>query len=520
MTKKANLQTIAKAASLVMIFFIASRVLGLIRDMVIASQFGTSPEMDSYLAAFRLPDLLFNVVAGGALGSAFIPVFTDYLTDDDTIGAWRLASAIINWVLVVTIVLGGLAIVFAPSFINIIAPGFNPEQKILSTKLMQLLMISTIIFGVSGLIMGILHANQHFLSPAIAPVIYNLAIIGGALLLGPIWSVYGLTAGVIVGAVGHLVVQLPALYGHGMRYHFIFMPRNPSVQRVGWLMAPRMFGLAAVHINFLWDAILASTLTSGSYAGLDYGRRVMLLPQGIIAQAVASAAFPTFSALAAQEKWDELQTVFIGTLRSIIYLSVPAAIGLIMLGKPIIILLFQRNAFDEISTQATVWALWFYTLGLVPHAIVEIVTRAFYALKNTKTPVIIGIVSMAINVVLSILLMIGFEKIGLAPHGGIALASSIAVTIEMIWLMVALRKNVKTLSIQPLLTPVQQILLAGGIMAIGLYAIRFIMMGMSILLIALVGVGLGGLIYVVVTLMLGVDEPKIVIEMLKTRIRL
>ncbi|RME43411.1 MAG: murein biosynthesis integral membrane protein MurJ, partial [Caldilineae bacterium] len=182
-----NTRTIARAATLVMVFFALSRVLGLARDVVIAGQFGTNPDYEAYLAAFRLPDFLFNVVSGGALGSAFIPTFTGYLARDDREGAWRLASAIINWVLVVLVGLGSLAALFAlPLMRTVIAPGFtDPAQTALAASLMRWLMVSTVLFGVSGLLMGILNAHQHFLLPALAPVVYNLAIIGGAWFLGP-----------------------------------------------------------------------------------------------------------------------------------------------------------------------------------------------------------------------------------------------------------------------------------------------------------------------------------------------
>ncbi len=297
---RTNVKVIARAATLVMAFFVVSRILGLIRDAVIAHQFGTGPELDAYLTAFSIPDLIFYVISGGALGSAFIPTFTTYLSRDDQTGAWRLASAILNWLLVSLIMLGACVAIVAPWLVNLIAPDFFPAQKVLTVILMRWLLVSTIIFGVSGLFMGILHAHQHFLLPALAPVIYNITIVAGALFLGPKLGVQGLVVGVVLGAAGHLAVQLPALKRYGMNYDWVLAPQDPSVREVARLMAPRMLGLAAIHLNFVWDRFLASGLAPGSISGLDFGRRVMLLPQGIIAQAVASAAFPTFAALVAQ----------------------------------------------------------------------------------------------------------------------------------------------------------------------------------------------------------------------------
>lgn len=518
LSQKATVQTIAKAATLVMVFFALSRVLGLVRDVVVAGQFGTNPEYDAYLAAFKLPDFLFNVVSGGALGSAFIPTFTGYLTRDDETGAWRLASAIINWLLVILVGLAVLSAIFAPLLVKILAPGFNdPAQQMLTAELMRWLMISTVIFGLSGLLMGILNAHQHFLLPALAPVIYNLAIIGGAWFLGPRWGVKGLAAGVIVGAMGHLLIQVPGLLRYGMRYTLTLAPRDPGVRQVARLIGPRMLGLAAIQLNFVWDTILASFLSAGSLAGLDYGRRVMLLPQGIIAQAVAAAAFPTFSALAAQSNWAELQRAFIATLRTILYITVPAAIGLLMLARPIIEMLYQRRAFDSGSTRLTVWALWFYTLGLIAHSVVEILTRAFYALHNTKTPVIVGVVSMGINVVLSYLLMNAFAAATLPAHGGIALASSIAVSVEMVWLIAALRNQPGSLSVAALGKPLLRIAFSGGAMAGTLWILLRMADGVNPWIVVPAGIGLGGTVYGLTSFLLGAEEPVMLVRRVKSR---
>jgi len=212
-----HLSRVARAASLVMALFVASRVLGLLREMVIARQFGTSAEMDAYLAAFRLPDFLFYMVAGGALGSAFIPTFTGFLTRRDMPGAWRLASAVINWILLILSVLGGLAALFAPWLVQTFFSDFSPTQQALTVELMRWMLVSTVIFGVSGVVMGILNAHQHFLLPALAPVMYNLLIILAALFLGPTWGVRGLTVGVVLGATAHLLVQVPGLIQKRMR---------------------------------------------------------------------------------------------------------------------------------------------------------------------------------------------------------------------------------------------------------------------------------------------------------------
>ena len=249
---------IARAAGLVMALFVVSRALGLLRQMVISHQFGTSGALDAYLAAFRLPDILFQLVAGGALASAFIPTFSAYLARGDKGGAWRLASAIINLVLILTVILGVFGILMAPWLVStIIAPGFDAERQALTVELMRLMLITPVVFGVSGVVMGVLHANQHFLLPALAPAIYTLGIIAGAVFLAPTMGVRGLAWGVVIGSFGHLLIQVPGLARYHLRYTLTLGLRTAGVHEVARLMLPRVVGLAAVQLNFLVNTILA-----------------------------------------------------------------------------------------------------------------------------------------------------------------------------------------------------------------------------------------------------------------------
>ena len=375
---------IARAAGLVMALFVVSRALGLLREMVIGHQFGTSGDLDAYLAAFRLPDILFQIVAGGGLASAFIPTFAGYLARSDERGSWRLASNIINLVLIVTAVLAGLAALLAPWLMRaVIAPGFDPGRQELAARLMRLMLVTPVIFGVSGVAMGTLNARQHFLLPALAPILYNLGIICGALLLAPGLGVQGLAWGVVAGALGHLLVQIPGLIRHGFRYTLTADLRDAGVREVIRLMLPRMVGLAAVQVSFLVNTILASGLVAGSLAALNYAWLLMLLPQGAFAQAVATAAFPTFSAQVAKGQQAELRSALAATLRAVLYVTLPAAVGLIVLRRPLVQLLFERGAFTAASTHMVAGALALYALGLPAHSVVEIIVRAFYAMHDT-----------------------------------------------------------------------------------------------------------------------------------------
>ena len=491
-----------------MIFFVLSRAMGLLREVVIARQFGTSAEVDAYLAAFRVPDLLFALMAGGALGSALIPVLADHLERGDERGAWRVAAAIINWVTLVLGLAAVLAAVTAPVLVGtLIAPGFSPPQQALTVELMRWMLISTLVFGVSGVVMGILNARQHFLLPALAPVVYNLAIIMGAWWLGPSVGVRGAAAGVVAGAAAHLLVQLPALRWLNVRYYPRLGRRDAAVHEVGRLMAPRALGLAAVEINHLVNVALASGLAAGSLAALNYGRLMMLLPQGIIAQSIAIAAFPTFSALVARGQTEELRRVWHATLRSVVYLTLPAAIGLIMLRQPLVATLLQRGAFDARSSEATAWALLFYACGLLGHAVVEITTRVFYALHDTRTPVIVGVAAMAANAVLSVLLMALFSRLEWAPHGGLALANTLATTGEMVVLLRLSGRRTGGLTHSRLAGALGRTGVGCVTMVVALLVVQATFVGAPAWVLSGVGILIGGGVYVLTTLALRAEEP-------------
>ena len=499
----ANKRQIARAAGLVMILFVLSRLMGLVREMIIGAQFGTSADLDAYLAAFRLPDLLFQLVAGGALGSAFIPTFTSYLARQDRDGAWRLASGVANLFLAIMTVVASLAAALAPWLVReVIAPGFDPAQQALTARLMRLMLLTPVIFGLSGLVMGALNAHQHFLLPAVAPILYNLAIVGGALGLAPRLGVTGLAVGVVAGSVMHLLVQVPGLVRFKARYWPTLTLRDPGVREVGRLMAPRVLGLAAVQVNFMVNTMLASGLAEGSLSALNFAWLMMLLPQGVFAQAVATAAFPTFSALAARDEIDEMRGTLSATLRAVLFLSIPAAVGLWVLRVPLIQLLFQRGAFEASSTEAVAWALQFYALGLPAHAGVEVVARAFYALHDTRTPVAISLAAMGLNVVLSLVL------IGPMSHGGLALANTAATTLELLGMLALIRRRLGGIEGERLVRASGRVVLAATLMGGALWLTAGRIDQASVLLQAGGGVSVGVVVYLAVSWAVGAAEVR------------
>ena len=448
-TQTAN-QQIARAAGTVMAAFIISNLVGVVRGMVITDAFGTTADLDSFNAANRIAELLFNLVAGGALGSAFIPTFTGFLTRENRKGAWRLASGVINLVFLALILIAVLAWIFAPNIVSdglyLLVPDANPVQEKLTIELLRIMLPSVVIFGISGLVMGILNAYQVFLIPAIAPAMYSIGMILGTWLLPEAWGIKRLAIGVVAGAGLHLLVQLPRLWRLKDRaYHLYLGLRDKAVLEVFKLMGPRLLGVAVVQLNFIINTVIALGQPEGSVSAITLAFSLMLMPEMAVAQSAAIASLPTFSAQVERGELDEMRRSLASTLRAVLILAIPASVGLILLRTPLVQLLYQRGEFSSHSTELVSWALLWYAAGLVGHALVEILSRAFYALHDTRTPVTVGVIAMGLNVGFSFAFSALFERVGWLPHGGLALANSLATALESVVLVVLMRKRLKGL---------------------------------------------------------------------------
>ena len=482
--------------------------------------FGTSSEIDAFNIANQFPTLLFSLIAGGALASAFIPTFTGFLEKDDRTGAWRLASSIINLALLLLIATSLLAAVFAPQVVSyILAPRFSPDKQALTAALLRIMLISPAIFGVSGLLMGILNSHQVFLLPALAPSMYWIGMILGVLLFVPGMGIYGLAWGVVLGATLHLGIQLPALIKLKGRYFPIFGLDIPAVREVGRLMAPRLLGVAVVQLNFLVNVRLASGQPEGSATAIAVAWMVVTMPQVAIAQAIAIAALPTFSAQVARGEMAQMRASLAATLRAVVLLSLPASLGLILLRDPVVALLFQYGKFDAHSTDLVAWALLWYAAGLVGQSVVEILSRAFYSLHDTKTPVIIGSLAMTLNILFSLLFSYLFSRIGWAPHGGLALANSFATALEMIGLLVLMRRRLSGLDGGKIASGVLQAGAASLAMCLALWAWTVKFTGLPVWLAAAGGVVVGGIVYGAAVTAMGVHEVRGLLKELALRLR-
>jgi len=433
--------SLAMAASVVALGFLGSRLLGLLRTVVIAHEYGTSPQLDAYFVAFRIPDLIFQLLAGATLGSAFIPTFARIVSDRSEQEGWRLASTVLNLLFVATLFFALAGLLLAPLLVPLTAPGLGDETgqhaelTSLSVDLTRIMMLSPVLFAVSGMFMGILNARHHFLAPAIAPMFYNAAIIVGALVSD---DVKVLAAAVVVGALLHLVVQVPALRLVGMVWEPLWDWRDGYVREVLRLMGPRVIGLAAFHLNFVIATFFASTLDTGAISAVNYAWLVVMTPLGLFGMAISTAAFPRMAEQAARGG-DELRDTVATSLRLILYLTIPASVGIFVMAQPITAFLLRSGAFDSSSASLVVGALALYAVALFAHSGIEILSRGFYALSDTRTPVAFAVVSMVVNLVLCLALVWPFGIKGLAA------ALSVATIVEFALLLRALSRRLEGL---------------------------------------------------------------------------
>jgi integral membrane protein MviN len=512
---QSDTQQIARAAGTIMLAMIVGQVLSLLSSMLITRAFGTTSANDAFTAANVIPNILFNLVAGGALASAFVPTFTGLLTNGEHKTAWKLASSVANLVTLILVVACAITALFAPWVVShILAPHFDTAKALLTANLLRIQLISPIIFGLSGLLMGILNAHQSFFWPALAPAMYSLGKILGVIFFVPHWGVQGLSWGVVLGASLHALIQLPALlrlsdrkYSLGLGLHL------PEVRDVAKLMGPRLIGVSIVQLNFLINTNLSSAWT-GAATAIGVAFAVMLIPEAFIAQTVAIAALPTFSAQVARGKPDEMRSSLAMLLRAVVSLALPATLGLILLRRPLIGLIYQHGTFTAESTELVSWALLWYASGLLFHSVVEIVSRAFYALHDTMTPVLVGAVAMSLNIGFSFLFAWLFGLVGWLPFGGIALANTLATALEMGGQLFFMRRRLGGLHLKLIARGFSKATLATLVMSVALWGWVILTAGRSFWLVGLGGIAVGGLVYLGMMVLVKAPELQMLVSLL------
>jgi len=448
------------------IFTFLSRILGLMRDMVLAGLFGSGMAADAFFVAFRIPNLLRRLFAEGSLTIAFIPVFTEYLTRKTREDAFDLARVVLTILSIILAIVTLLGILFSPWIVRFQAFGFGGfGVKYDLTVLLTRITFPYIFFiSIVAFFMGVLNSVRHFAAPAAAPIFLNVGIIGAAYLISPHCSapILGVAIGVLVGGALQVALQIPWVIRNGLRLFPRWQPDHPALRRIGLLMLPAIFGSAVYQFNQFMGTLLASFLPQGSVSWLYYADRLVQFPLGIFAIAISTAALPSLSTQAANEDLGQFQDTLNHALGLVFFITLPSMAGLIILGRPIIQVLFERGAFDLLSSRMTDYALLFYALGLWAFSGIRVMVSAFYALQDTKTPVKVAVIALVVNLALSLTLM------GPLKHGGLALALSLASGVQFALLVVFLKKKLSLTNLRPVLISVSKSFLATAVMALAI----------------------------------------------------
>ncbi|MFA7377451.1 MAG: murein biosynthesis integral membrane protein MurJ [Patescibacteria group bacterium] len=426
-----SIDNITLAAALVATSSLLSRVLGVLRDRILAGAFGAGVALDNYYAAFRIPDLIFNLVVLGALSAGFIPVFTNLIKKrkeqkGKNNEAWRLVNNLLNSLLILLTLLSVAGIIFSDNLTRLITPGFELEQQQEVAALTRIMFLSPIFLGLSGIMGGVLQSFKRFLVYSLTPIFYNLGIIIGALYFVNIWGLAGLAWGVVLGSFLHFVIQLPTVYNLGFRYRAIISWRDKSIRKIAVMMVPRTMSLAISQINLVVITVIASSLESGSLTAFNFANNLQAFPVGIFGISFAIAAFPVLAENA--NNYQKLTSNFSKTMRRILFFVVPATVLIVALRAQIVRVVLGTGNFDWRSTFMTMDALGFFALSLFAQATIPLLTRMYYAKHNSKTPFYFGLISIAVNIVLSVYFG---KSMGVA---GLALAFSIANIINFILL--------------------------------------------------------------------------------------
>lgn len=460
--------TITSAAIIIAGASFVSRLIGLLRDRILAHYFGAGPIMDAYYASFKIPDLVYNLLIAGALTAGFIPTFTKlFETGNDKKPAWNLASNIINILGLSLMVLCGAGIIFAGPLAKIVAPGFAAEGSVLVANFTRIMFLSPVLLGLSMVLGGILQSLRRFVLYAIAPIFYNLGIIAGAVGLYPIFGPRGLALGVVLGALLHLALQIYGAYASGYRWGWRLDLKDKATRLVAKLMLPRTLGLAMTNLNTIIVTMLASLLGAGSVAIYNYANNLQWFPVGLVGIPFALAAFPLLSATAAKNDEENFVKTLSATAGQIIFLIIPASVIIMLLRAQIVRVVLGTGQFDWTATIGTADALAFFALGLFAQALIPLLARAFYALADTKTPFIISLISELISIISALLLM---DTLGVA---GLALASSVGAILNFILLTIYLRQTTKTLGEENLLPTLYKILLAAFVMGLFIQWLKY-----------------------------------------------
>ncbi|MDD2401226.1 MAG: murein biosynthesis integral membrane protein MurJ [Clostridia bacterium] len=512
-------RSIAQVTVVIMMMNLASRLFGFIRETVIANVFGATHLTDAYLVAYTIPYFL-QAVLGMALVTSIIPVVTKYIVKGEEKEAWRISSITLNWTALFMLVITFVGMIGAKILVKITAPGFDVQTTNLAVLLTVIMFPSVIFMGIGMLITGILNAKKHFAVAAFAPGFSSVIIIVAVLFMGK-YGVNYLAWGTLLGMVGTMAIQLPVLKKIGFSYSWDWNFKHPEVKGIFINLMPIFLGTAVNQLYLAINRYFASGLAEGSISALNYAGKLMNLPMGIFVLAVSSAVFPTMSEQAFRGNRDALGRTLSRGLKMVLLITLPAAAGLMVLDEPIVKLLFERGAFDATATTMTADALFYFCIGMFAMSANMVITRAYYALRDVKTPLYLGLISIVVNILISIVLT---PYMG---HSGLALANTLAAAFNTIVMFVLLKKHLPNLYLKSLICSVSKSILSAiftAVSALGLYRYLdssvFVASDTKILLVKVsLSVMLGIFAYGVAIVLLKEEETQILIKNVLVKIK-
>ncbi len=502
--------SVAGGAIIIATFSVLSRLVGLLRDRLLTGTFGAGQVLDAYYAAFRLPDLIFNTLVLGALSSAFTPVFLEIWHKDKEQG-WRVANSVLNILFVAIFVLTIIFFALAPLLVNLFVPGFSLEMKLLTTKLTRIMLLSILFFTLSNMVSSVLSSFRRFLAYSLAPILYNLGIIFGVVVLTKILGPIGLAWGVVFGSLLHLLIQLPSVFKTGYHWENTFSVKNPAVKKIGLLMLPRCFGLAISQFNLIVTTIIASGLLAGTVAIYNLAFNLISVPINIFGTSLAISVFPVFSQTLINGEEGSFIHHFSKTVRRILYLIIPTTAIFMLLRIQLVRLILGTGKFDWKDTILTSQALLFFAVSLFAQSLIPVLARAFYAKQDTFTPVKAATVGLVINIVGSLILG---PKMGVA---GLALAFSISSIINFLILFLILKLHLGQLDEKRVFNSTIKIVFISLIMAAAIQTIKNLV-GLSVNMHTFTGVLIqflsaafgGGIFYLVLSLLFRCQEIELI----------
>ncbi|WMM24319.1 murein biosynthesis integral membrane protein MurJ [Tissierella sp. MB52-C2] len=509
----------AKSALIIIIFSLGSKFLGFIREVLIAAKFGSGMETDTFFIALSASALIGGFLQN-AINTTFIPVISEVESKEGKKGKIEHTNNMINIIFFVSLILTVVALLGTPMLVKLLASGFEDEQFDLAVKLTRIGLPMILFSGVIGVMTGYLQSEQKFNATAIIGFPYNFVNIFFLLFLSSIFGIKGLMVTRVVAVFSQLLVQIPEARASGFRYKFIFDIKDKYIRKALYLSLPILIGVAINDLNAIVDRTLASSLVLGSISALNYANKLNGLVLGVFISAITTVIFPVLSKEANNENIDGVKSTMGYGINLILLITVPATVGMIVLAKPIVEIAFQRGEFDATATLMTSQALIFYSIGLVASALRLLVTRVYYSLQDTKTPMINGAISVGFNIVLNLIL------VKYMAHAGLALATSIAITIATIMLLYGLKKKIGSLGTKEYMITFLKTGLASVIMGLVAYIVYYVLYGilgaskLYNLVSLLVAVGLAVIVYGVLCYLFRIDEVRDMVDRIRERFRL